>query len=157
TPPPPRHTTGILSLFARVATSAAEGAAMTAPVDARRGGPTHNGEPPRRAEAPSRVAEESVPAQTAVVSQSSHRSVGARGDHARVVIADYDFGDVEVEHRIIEGAGFELVPAQCKSEDEVIVIARDADAIMTQYARVGARAVDSLTRCRVIARYGTGV
>ena len=73
------------------------------------------------------------------------------------MIADYDYGDVDVERRIIEGAGFDLVPAQCKSEDEVITVARDADAVVTQYARVGARAIDSFTRCRVIARYGTGV
>jgi D-3-phosphoglycerate dehydrogenase len=73
------------------------------------------------------------------------------------VIADYDYGDVDVERRIIEGAGFELVPAQCKTEDEVIGVAKDADAIITQYVRVGARAIDAFTRCRVIARYGTGV
>jgi D-3-phosphoglycerate dehydrogenase len=73
------------------------------------------------------------------------------------VVADYDFGDVEVERRLVEAAGFELVPAQCKTEDEVIRVARDADGVITQYARVGARAVDSFTRCRVIARYGTGV
>jgi D-3-phosphoglycerate dehydrogenase len=74
-----------------------------------------------------------------------------------VIVADYDFGDVDIERRIIEGAGFDLVAAQCKSENEVIAAARDADALMTQYVRVGARAIDAFTRCRVIARYGTGV
>jgi D-3-phosphoglycerate dehydrogenase len=43
------------------------------------------------------------------------------------------------------------------SEDEVIAVARAADAVVTQYAPVGARAVAAFTRCRVIARYGTGV
>ena len=75
----------------------------------------------------------------------------------KVVVADYDFGNVDVEREIIEGAGFELVPAQCKTETEVIEVARDADAVITQYARVGARAMDAFTRCRVVARYGTGV
>jgi D-3-phosphoglycerate dehydrogenase len=74
-----------------------------------------------------------------------------------VVIADYDFGETDVERRIIESAGFELVPAQCKTEAEVIDVARDADAVITQYARVGARAIGAFTRCAVIARYGTGV
>jgi D-3-phosphoglycerate dehydrogenase len=74
-----------------------------------------------------------------------------------VLIADYDFGNVDIERAIIEGAGFELIPAQCKSEDEVIARGRDADGVITQYARVGAKAIDSFTRCRVIARYGTGV
>jgi D-3-phosphoglycerate dehydrogenase / 2-oxoglutarate reductase len=73
-----------------------------------------------------------------------------------VVIADYDFGDVDLERAIIEGAGLRLVAAQCKSEDDVIATARDADAIIAQYATVGAKAIGALTRCEVIARYGTG-
>jgi D-3-phosphoglycerate dehydrogenase len=73
------------------------------------------------------------------------------------MIADSDFGDVDIEREIVEGAGFELLAAQCKSEDEVIEKGRDADGVLTQYARVGSRAIDAFTRCRVIARYGTGV
>nr|WP_206316054.1 C-terminal binding protein [Streptomyces sp. C1-2] len=73
------------------------------------------------------------------------------------MIADSDFGDVDIERAIIEGAGFRLVAAQCKSEDEVIERGREAGGVLTQYARVGSRAIDALTRCRVIARYGTGV
>ena len=32
-----------------------------------------------------------------------------------ILIADYDFGDVNIERGIIEGAGFQLVAAQCKN------------------------------------------
>jgi D-3-phosphoglycerate dehydrogenase len=74
-----------------------------------------------------------------------------------VVIADYDFGDVDVERSIICGAGFDVVAAQCKSQDDVIAAAADADAVITQYAEVGKDAIDHLNRCRVIARYGIGV
>ena len=74
-----------------------------------------------------------------------------------VVIADYDYGDVDIERAIIEAAGLRLVAAHCKTEDDVIEAARDADAIIAQYATVGARVIDAFTRCRVIARYGTGV
>lgn len=73
-----------------------------------------------------------------------------------VVIADYDFDDVAIERSIIEAAGFTLVTAQAKTEDEVVAVAHDAAAIIVQYAPVGERAIDALTRCRVIARYGTG-
>jgi len=73
-----------------------------------------------------------------------------------VVIADYDYGDVDIERAIIEGAGLRLEAAQCKSEDDVIAAARDADAIIAQYATVGAKAIGALRRCEVIARYGTG-
>jgi D-3-phosphoglycerate dehydrogenase len=75
----------------------------------------------------------------------------------KVLIADYDFGNVDIERGIIEGAGFEVIPAQCKSEDEVIERGRDVDGVMCQYARVGRKAIEAFTRCRVIARYGTGV
>jgi D-3-phosphoglycerate dehydrogenase / 2-oxoglutarate reductase len=64
---------------------------------------------------------------------------------------------VDIERAIIEAAGLRLIAAQCRTEDEVIAAARNADAIIAQYATVGARAIDALTRCRVIARYGTGV
>src|SRR5215475_4424635 len=73
-----------------------------------------------------------------------------------VVIADYDYGDVDIERSIIEDASLRLVAAQCKTEDDVIDAARDADAIIAQYATVGAKAIGALTRCRLIARYGTG-
>jgi D-3-phosphoglycerate dehydrogenase / 2-oxoglutarate reductase len=75
----------------------------------------------------------------------------------RVVIADYDYGDVDIERSIVTGAGFELVAAQSKSEEEVIANASDADAVLTQYAEVGKHAIDSFTRCKIIARYGIGV
>ncbi|NKY31401.1 C-terminal binding protein [Nocardia gamkensis] len=76
---------------------------------------------------------------------------------ATILIADYDFGDVDIERAIVEGAGLRMLAAQCKSEDEVIEAGREADGILTQYAQVGSRAIGALTRCRVIARYGTGV
>lgn len=73
-----------------------------------------------------------------------------------VVIADYDYGDVDIERAILEGAGLRLVAAQCKTEDDVISAASEANGIIAQYATIGARAIGALTRCQVIARYGTG-
>jgi D-3-phosphoglycerate dehydrogenase / 2-oxoglutarate reductase len=76
---------------------------------------------------------------------------------AAVVIADYDYGDVCIEREIIEKAGFALRALQCRSEDEVIAGGGDAVAVMTQYARIGARSIAGLPRLRHIARYGVGV
>ena len=78
-------------------------------------------------------------------------------EHLKVVVADYDYGDVDIERKIVEDAGMELVAAQCKSQDDVIAAARDADAILNQYAEVGAHAIDALSELKVISRYGTGV
>lgn len=81
-----------------------------------------------------------------------------RVDHTpKVVVADYDYGDVDIERSIVTRAGFELVAAQSKSEDEVIANASDADAVLTQYAEIGKRAIESFKRCKIIARYGIGV
>ncbi len=88
---------------------------------------------------------------------SDHRDTEGETNNTVVVVADYDYGDVDIERAIIERAGFELIAAQCKTEDDVIAVARDAYAVLAQYATVGARAIDSFTHCRVIARYGTGV
>jgi D-3-phosphoglycerate dehydrogenase / 2-oxoglutarate reductase len=74
-----------------------------------------------------------------------------------VVIADYDYGDVDIERAIVEEAGFALIAAQCKTEDEVIEVAHDAAAVVAQYATISARVLAALPACRVIARYGTGV
>jgi D-3-phosphoglycerate dehydrogenase / 2-oxoglutarate reductase len=78
-------------------------------------------------------------------------------DKQLVVITDYDYDDIDIERGIVEGAGFDLVAAQCKTEDDVISVARDAEAVIAQYAPVQARAIEAFNRCRVIARYGTGV
>jgi D-3-phosphoglycerate dehydrogenase len=73
------------------------------------------------------------------------------------MIADSDFGDVDIERAIVEDAGFRLSAHQCKTEQDVIEYGRDADGILTQYAYIGATAMDSLPRLQVISRYGTGV
>jgi D-3-phosphoglycerate dehydrogenase / 2-oxoglutarate reductase len=74
-----------------------------------------------------------------------------------IMIADSDFGDVEIERAIVEDAGFRLSAHQCKSEQDVIAHGQDASGILTQYAHIGAAAMHSLPHLRVIARYGTGV
>jgi D-3-phosphoglycerate dehydrogenase len=74
-----------------------------------------------------------------------------------VVIADYDYGDVDIERRIIEDAGFTLRSLQCTSEEELIGNGADAVSVMTQYAYVGARAIAGLPGLRHIARYGVGL
>jgi D-3-phosphoglycerate dehydrogenase len=144
---PTRHDTGILGLYSRVASEAALGGELTPPHWHGRAPAKEaaNGDGQRpRGDGDGRRAE-----------RARSSTLDLRG--GAVVIADYDFGNVDIERRIIERAGFELVAAQCKSESDVIAAARDAVGVITQYARVGARAVEAFTRCQVIARYGTGV
>jgi D-3-phosphoglycerate dehydrogenase len=79
------------------------------------------------------------------------------GPAFKVVVTDYDYPDLSIERAALSAAGAEVVGAQCKSEDELIAVARDAHALLVEYARVGARAIAHLDRCLVIARYGIGV
>jgi D-3-phosphoglycerate dehydrogenase / 2-oxoglutarate reductase len=78
-------------------------------------------------------------------------------DKLKVVISDYDFGDVEVERSILEPAGIRVVAIQAKSEEELITEGRDCDAVINQYARVGAKTIAAMEHCKVIARYGVGI
>jgi D-3-phosphoglycerate dehydrogenase / 2-oxoglutarate reductase len=75
----------------------------------------------------------------------------------KVVITDFDYGDNSIEKAILEPVGADVVALQAKSEDELLDVVRDCDAVMNQYARVGAKAIAAMRRCKVIARYGIGV
>lgn len=73
------------------------------------------------------------------------------------VITDYDYGNLDIERSILEPRGIDVVGLQAKSEDDLLDAASTCDAIMNQYARVGARTIAAMIRCKVIARYGVGV
>ena len=74
-----------------------------------------------------------------------------------VAITDYVFSSLEPEQRVLAPLGAELHPAQCKSEEEIIELTRGADAVLNCYAKMTARVIEKLGRCKIIARYGIGV
>lgn len=74
----------------------------------------------------------------------------------KVLIADYDYGDVDIERRILEGAGLEVVEAQCRAEEDVIKAGRGVSALLTQYAPITARVLAELPELRMVGRYGVG-
>lgn len=75
----------------------------------------------------------------------------------KIVITDSGFKNIVPETTIVKDAGFELVSAQCKTAEEVIAIAANADGIIVQWAPVSAAVIQNLSRCKVIVRYGIGV
>ncbi|RLE13139.1 C-terminal binding protein [Candidatus Aerophobetes bacterium] len=75
----------------------------------------------------------------------------------KVVVTDYNYPDLEKEKNILKQIDAELIPAQCKTEDDVIKVAAEADALLNQYAPITEKVIANLKRCRVIARYGIGV
>jgi len=49
-----------------------------------------------------------------------------------------------------------VITANCKTEEEVIVVAKEADGIICQYAPITRNVMEQLLNCKVIARYGIG-
>lgn len=74
----------------------------------------------------------------------------------KVVLTDYEYKSVETERGIIEGAGHTLYTFQKKTEEELLSVVKDADAVITQYADINERVIAAMERCRVIVRYGIG-
>ncbi|WP_209834522.1 MULTISPECIES: C-terminal binding protein [unclassified Ruegeria] len=80
-----------------------------------------------------------------------------RTDKPKVVITDYDFGDVAVETEILEAAGAEVIALQAKRQEDLFDVAPHCAAMMNQYARIGKETIARMRNCEVIARYGVGV
>ena len=74
----------------------------------------------------------------------------------RVLYADYDYPDIDLERGILAGAGIELVAAQCKTEAEVAEAAVGCVGILSQYAPVGELVVAALPQLGVVSRIGAG-
>jgi D-3-phosphoglycerate dehydrogenase len=74
----------------------------------------------------------------------------------RVLIADFDYADVNIERRILEGAGLEVVEAQCRTEEDVVEAGRGVSALLTQYAPITAKVLAELPELRMVGRYGVG-
>jgi D-3-phosphoglycerate dehydrogenase / 2-oxoglutarate reductase len=75
---------------------------------------------------------------------------------ALVVITDCNHGNVEPEAAVLRAAGAEVRHYQVLDEAEVIRVAAEADAVLSQYSRITARVLDGLPRVRIVVRYGVG-
>ena len=76
---------------------------------------------------------------------------------ARIVVTDYTFPDLDLESAVLASGGSELQGFHCKSEDELIAAVAQADAVITQFARINAKVIAAMQRARAIVRYGIGV
>jgi D-3-phosphoglycerate dehydrogenase / 2-oxoglutarate reductase len=79
------------------------------------------------------------------------------GTPARIVITDYEFDSIEIEQAVAEAGSAELYRAHCKTEDDVICAASEADGLLVQYAPITERVLAALPHLKVIGRYGVGV
>lgn len=75
----------------------------------------------------------------------------------KIVITDCDHPSVEIEKKVLSKINSKLILESCRTEDEVIKVASNADAIINQYAPFTRKVIQSLEKCKVISRYGVGV
>jgi D-3-phosphoglycerate dehydrogenase len=75
----------------------------------------------------------------------------------KIVITDCDHPSIEIEKKILRNINSEPILESCKTEDDVIKVASDADAIINQYAPFTRKVIKSLKKCKIISRYGVGV
>ena len=74
----------------------------------------------------------------------------------KVLVTDYEYESFAPENEVLNKLGIELTFAQCRTEEEVIEAAKDADALINQYAPITRKVIENLEKCKVISRYGVG-
>ncbi|MCH8281257.1 MAG: C-terminal binding protein [Chloroflexi bacterium] len=75
----------------------------------------------------------------------------------RVLVTDYVWPSTQPEREVLSSIGADIIEAPDPSEDTLVDLAADADAIMTCFAQVTDRVVRAARKCLVISRYGVGV
>lgn len=75
----------------------------------------------------------------------------------KVVVTDWEYADLRYEEAVLNHPDIEFVPAQCRTEEDIIEACKDADGLINQYAPIGRKAIEALQNCKVITRYGVGV
>ena len=75
----------------------------------------------------------------------------------KVVLTDYMYDSIQPFQDVYDRAGFEFVPCQCKSAQEIIEAAKDADAIQVHFAPITKEIIQALPKCRVIVRSAVGM
>lgn len=73
-----------------------------------------------------------------------------------VVVTDYNFPSLEMEHQVAERYGASFHAFQCKSEEETIEAVSEADVVLAQFAPVTRTALERMAPGAAIIRYGIG-
>ena len=74
-----------------------------------------------------------------------------------IAVTDSVFPNLDPAQQVLSQIGAELRLASQTTPDGILAVAREADAVLTTYAKMPAQVVTQLTRCRIIARFGIGV
>ena len=77
----------------------------------------------------------------------------------KVVITDFGDPDHSLEAGVLHDSGLDIniVRLQTRDPEELIPQVMDADALIVQWASITRRAIEALSQCKIISRYGIGV
>ena len=74
----------------------------------------------------------------------------------RALFTDQDYKNTDLERNLLNAAGIELVVANHRTENDLIVAGKDFDAFLIQYAPINDRVLDALPRLGIVSRIGAG-
>lgn len=77
--------------------------------------------------------------------------------HTLVTVTDSVFPNLDPVRGVLSKIGADLRLASEPSPAAIVEAAKDADALLTTYAKVTAEMIPQLSRCRIIGRFGIGV
>ena len=74
-----------------------------------------------------------------------------------IAVTDSPFPSLDPAKKALARLDPEYLTAQSPSADDILAVARDADAILVTYAKLPGELLRQLTRCKAIGRFGLGV
>ena len=74
-----------------------------------------------------------------------------------VAVTDSVFPNLDPASAVLAKIGAEIRLAKEAKPEAILDVAREADAVLTTYAKITGDMIPQLTRCRVIGRFGIGV
>lgn len=75
----------------------------------------------------------------------------------KVVLSDNVFSSLELEKLKLAKIEAFLIESPSSKEDDIMSVAKDADALLVGYAHISKKIVKSLKKCKIISRYGIGI
>lgn len=73
-----------------------------------------------------------------------------------VTVTDDRYKSYKEEEQVLSNIGAKLVVNNCLTSNELIECCKNSDAILCNLAPMTAEVIESLSKCRVISRYGVG-
>ena len=74
-----------------------------------------------------------------------------------VAVTDHPFPDLEPTGEVLAPLGAEIRMSASVGADDVLAVAREADAVINTYAQLPGELINRFERCRIIARTGIGI